>query len=91
MVIFMAFLALLFVAGLWLLLRNVPLITLSAPIDPDADDTLDEEALRAYTAQVQAATGGRSVNDFLRRRLYLFLAGLVLMLATLGIIAGTLW
>lgn len=90
MAIFMAALAAMFVAGMWLFLRNVPLITFSAPIDPDADDTLEEEALRAYTAQVQTATGGRSVKDLLRRRLYLSLAGLVLMLATIGIIAGTL-
>jgi hypothetical protein len=78
-------------AGLWLLVSNLPLITLSAPIKPDEDYGLDEKGLRAYIAQVQTVTGGRSAMDFVRRRLYLSPAGLVLMLATVGIVAGTLW
>ena len=75
-------------AGLWLIARNLPILTLGDPIQPDGEDELDDEARRAYAAHVQAATGGRSVATLIRRRLLLSLAGIVLVL---GAIAGTLW
>lgn len=81
-------LALIAGAGLWLLGRNAPLFTLGGPIQPDGADELDVDTLRAYAANVQAATGGQDLGTLVRRRLFLSLAGLVLVL---GAIAGTLW
>ncbi len=75
-------------AGLWLFGRNAPIFTLGDPIQPDGENELDEAALQAYAANVQAATGGQDLRTRVRRRLLLSLAGLVLVL---GAIAGTLW
>ena len=75
-------------AGLWLIGRNLPILTIGDPIQPDLEDELDDETLRAYAAQVQAATGGQRVAALIRRRLLLSLAGVVLVL---GAIVGTLW
>jgi uncharacterized membrane protein YdfJ with MMPL/SSD domain len=83
-----ALLAILAGGGLWLIGRNLPIFTVGDPILPDEEDKLDGEARRAYAAQVHAATGGRGIATLVRRRLFLSLAGVVLVL---GAIAGTLW
>ena len=75
-------------SGLWLIRHNLLILTLGDPIQPDGEKELDDEALRAYAAHVQVATGGQSVGALIRRRLSLSLAGIVLML---GALAGTLW
>ena len=74
--------------GLWLFGRNALIFTLGDPIQPDGEGELDGDMLRAYAASVEAATGGQDLGTLIRRRLYLSLVGLVLML---GAIAGTLW
>lgn len=83
-----ALLAILAGSGLWLVRRNLPILSLGDPIQPDREDELDDETLRAYAVEVQAATGGRSIATLVRRRLLLSLFGVVLML---GALAGTLW
>lgn len=88
LVVAATFLVILSGVGLWLIARNLPIVTFGDPIRPDEEDELDDEILRAYAAKVHTATGRRSVGLLIRRRLLLSLVGVVLVL---GALAGTLW
>ena len=70
--------------AIWLIASHLPWITLSEPIDPAVEPTLDDrEAVDAYKRVVASHLGGRSHAAYVRARLRIALLGLLILLAVI--------